>query len=357
MRLELKDNFLSLVRLGIGHPAYIISYDVDWMSIEALAGKQGLLAILVDGIERLPEKQRPPKAILLEWIGSTLQSYEQRYASYEKAIGSLTSFYNRHGFRMMILKGYACSLDWPKPAHRPCGDIDIWQFGSQKAADALLTKEIGIVVDNSHHHHTVFEWKGFTVENHYDFINVHHQRLNEKLEKIFKELGADDSNAVEVYDAKVNLPSPNLHCLFLLKHTISHFAAAEITLRQVLDWAFFVEKHTKDIDWTWLLDVLEEFNMKDFFNCLNAICVEDLGFDVNIFPSVQFSPGIIERVLNDIMSPEFSGEEPKRLLPRLLFKYRRWKANEWKHDLCYAESMWSSFWRGVFNHLLKPSSI
>lgn len=61
-----------------------------------------------------------------------MQSYEGRYAAYEKAIGSLAGFYNQHGYKMMVLKGYASSLDWHNPKHRPCGDIDIWQFGEQK---------------------------------------------------------------------------------------------------------------------------------------------------------------------------------------------------------------------------------
>ena len=73
-----------------------------------------------------------PLQMKLEWIGEVLQNYEQRYSAYENAIGSLADFYNQHGFKMMVLKGYACSLDWPKPEHRPCGDIDIWQFGQQK---------------------------------------------------------------------------------------------------------------------------------------------------------------------------------------------------------------------------------
>ena len=63
------------------------------------------------------------------------------------------------------------------------------------------------------------------------------------------------------------------------------------------------------------------------------------------------------RVLNDILSPEFQHETPKGFFRRICFKYHRWKANEWKHQLCYSDSMWSAFWSGVWSHLLKPSSI
>ncbi len=257
---------------------------------------------------------------------------------------------------MMVLKGYACSLDWPRPNHRPCGDIDIWLFGQQKGADKLV-ESLEFRVDRSHHHHTVFDWGGFAVENHYDFVNVHARRSSRELEKVFKELGQDDSHFVELGGEKVYLPSPDLHALFLLKHSMTDFAAFFVTLRQVLDWAFFVKAHTREIDWKWLTKELEDFHMLDFFNTINAICVENLGFDVNIFPYIQFSPILKDRVLSDILTPEFKREVPKKLIPRFLYMFRRWKGNAWKHRICYKESLWSAFCSGIWNHLLKPAHI
>lgn len=236
----------------------------------------------------------------------------------------------------------------------------------------------GSKIDNSHHHHTVFEWKGFTVENHYDFVNVHHSKSNAKIENVFKELGKDDSHFVEVNDTscvpmvasdqrssatgsasatKIYLPSPNLHALFLLRHAMIEFAASGINLRQILDWAFFVEKHTKEIDWEWLEGVLEEYGMERLYDVFNAICIGDLGFDVSLFPNVQFLPSIRDRVLKEILNPVIPNEKPRSFFARVIWKWRRWKANEWKRGLIYKESSSSVFWNGVWNHLLKPASI
>lgn len=249
----MRENFLRLVRLGIGHSAESLSGPVDWDEMETLAAKQGLLGVVLDGIQQLPEGQRTPKVQMLQWIGQVVQGYEQRYVEYRKAIDSLATFYTAHGFRMMLLKGYACGRDWPRPEHRPYGDIDIWLFGKQKEADVILAKETGIVIDSSHHHHTVFNWMGFTVENHYDFVNVHALRASAEMEKVFKELGRTEDAVLCHTDSTDNtdiyLPSANLHALFLLKHSVSHFVGANINMRQVLDWAFFVEKHTDEIDW------------------------------------------------------------------------------------------------------------
>ena len=333
MTINPYDSFIKFVRIGIGTSKDVIIPDgFDWASLKALADAQGLSAVVLDAIDKLPTDatETMPQMMRLEWIGEVMQNYEARYMAYEKAIGSLAGFYNRHGFKMMVLKGYACCLDWPKPEHRPCGDIDIWQFGQQKEADAALVEEMEIVIDNSHHHHTVFQWEDFVVENHYDFVNVHARRSSRELEKVFKELGQDDSHFVELGGEKVYLPSPDLHALFLMRHLVAHFTGASISLRQVLDWAFFVKAHTKEIDWEWLNEMIEKFHMGEFVSCINAICVADLGFDATIFKGVQFNSQLKDRVLADILIPAYGTAEPKGLIAKWAYNYRRWKGNAWK---------------------------
>lgn len=360
---ELHDSFLQLVRLGIGTSKGVsVPKDLDWPQLKKLADNQGLSAVLLDGIDKLPADNRPSQFILLEWIGEVLQNYEQRYVAYEKAIGSLAGFYNRHGLKVMVLKGYACSIEWPKPEHRPCGDIDIWLFGKQKEADATLeaslkTHDSGFKIDNSHHHHTVFEWRGFTVENHYDFVNIHYNQSNFEIEKEFKKLGCDDSYNIEVFGEKVYMPSPNLHALFLLRHAMVEFASSGITLRNIVDWAFFVKSHGREVDWRWLENMLERFGMKKMYNIFNSICIEELGFDANMFPNNLVSQGLKEKVLRELLNPSISNKKPQGLLHRIIWKYNRWRANEWKRLLVYKESSKSVFFRGVWHHLLKPRTI
>lgn len=351
-----KEVFIQLARLGIGHYAEGIPADCNWQEIKALAEKHRLSAIILDGLNNC-YADLLPVTMKLKWIGDVLQNYEARYADYRKCIGELATFCNRHGFKLMVLKGYGLSLYWPNPNHRPCGDIDIYVFGEYKAVDAALQKELGIIVENGHHHHTVFGWKGYSVENHYDFVNIHYGHGNGELELVFKELSKDDTHYVEIDGERLYIPSPNLHALFLLRHCMQDFASAVLNLRQVLDWAFLIQSITKKIDWTWFVEIIKRYKMLDFFNCLNAICVDNLGFDVKIFPFVQFNPFVKEKVLNEILEPSFVRDEPNIMIPRLIYKYRRWKGNSWKQELCYHDNRVISFFIGVWNHLLKPKTI
>ena len=334
MVTDIEKLFLALVRGGIGNSKEdSFQFILDWKDMMVLANAQGLSAVVLDGINEILNSNSQlstlDSQLKLTWIGEVMQNYEQRYVEYGKSLESLAGWYNQHGIKMMVLKGYkgyACSIDWPKPEHRPCGDIDIWLFGKQREADEMLTKEAGVSLDKSHHHHTVFSWGDFMVENHYDFVNVHHHHSNGEMEMILKELGGDDSRYVEVFGERVYLPSPNLHALFLLRHSMSHFASERITLRHLLDWAFFVKKHGQEVDWRWLLEILERFGMRRLFDIFNAICIEDLGFESYIFPPLTKVDGLIKnRVLSEIISPEFYEREPNAFLPRVLFKYRRWR--------------------------------
>jgi len=362
--MRISSSYLSLIKLGIGHQADIPA-EIDWKAVRTLASKQGLAAIVLDGVKVLMEKAPSSLKGLdldfkLDWVAESVVAYEQRYEDYRKTIAELAAFYKENGFKMMVLKGYGLSLNYPVPSHRPCGDIDIWQFGDFKKADEAVAREFGIKIDNSHHHHTTFDYKGYLVENHYDIINVHYSQGDRKLEGILKKLAVDESNFAEIKDIRVYLPSANLHSLFLIKHCMSHFASAYISLRQLLDWALFVERHTSEIDWKWLCGVLEDFHMMDFFNYLNAICIEDLGFKAELFPSgAAVDKKLKERILADMISPEFSEEEQPGLVffRRVAFKYRRWQANAWKQRLCYSGSRFVAFWNSVWAHLLKPESI
>ncbi len=395
---DLKDTFLQLVRLGVGKAATVtLPNHIDWDEVETLAERQGMLGIIYDAVQELKGCQQsrwqttrsssqehlPQLTTWLRIMGKVMQGYEQRYVLYKKAVADLGAWYQANGFRMMVLKGLACGMNWPKPEHRPYGDIDIYLFGKQKEADEEMISSFKIQdpsfkIDNSHHHHTVFQWQGFTVENHYDFLNVHHHKSNVELEAILKSLAHTDNTCFRHTDSTDNtdicLPSANFNALYLLRHAMSHFASTGMNMRQLLDWAFFVEKQGKEVDWEWLQGVLKKYGMEKMFDVMNVICVEDLGFNLveSLGFSVRSSSSRAEaesqlksvefikmkgRVLSDIIEPEINEKSPKHVWKRIPFKYRRWKANAWKHELCFNDSMSSAFWSGVKNHLLKPSSI
>lgn len=333
--------------------------DVDWATVVELASAQKVAAIALDGYSKLFEAGMVTvdmdKSLKKQWIGQVIQSYEWKYPTYRATIGHLASVYARHGIRMMVLKGYGLSLNYPVPMHRPCGDVDFWNFGEYERADRVLEEELGIRVDHSHHHHTTFHFEGQFFENHYDFINVHAHPSSKRVEARLKELAPVGEEAVEIDGQPIFLPSPDFNALFLLRHTAAHFAASKMSLRQILDWATFVQKYHGRIDWKGLETFVESVGMMPFYQILNGICVDYLGFSAADFPAGRHS--VEPRVMEDVLCPEFSDSCPSSLLSQWLWRYRRWCRGAWRQKLVYPESMLRSFFVQMKSHLMKPAEL
>lgn len=336
-------------------PDTLLSDNIDWRAVYALVLHQGISAIVLDAIGKLPVDVRPLKPMLLQWIGQATMM-ERMYAKHREKIASLAEFYKQHDIKMLLLKGYGCSLCYTKPEHRPTGDIDVFLFGRQDEADILVEKQLGIKVHREYHKHSTFNYGGVEVENHAKFIDDVSHKSNIRFESILMAV-LDKEECLKSPIDNVLLPSPTFNALFLLRHTGEHFASNEITLRHVLDVGTFFQRYHSKIDWAVVFKVYKEERMLRFFNAIATICVEYLGIEAACFASDdnQYSyksdTTLADRILSDIF-------EKKDMLPMTtagidtigkklkyaIDKSRRWWHNRWKYQLVYNENLAESFW-------------
>lgn len=331
---------------------------MNWSDVYNLALMQGVEGFALDGIDRCYNQGREINIDLetkLEWIGD-VQQMESVYIHHKSVVAKLAKFYQKHGIKMMLMKGIGLSYDYPTPKHRPCGDVDIYLYGNLEKGDKLVHEKFGIAIDKDQHKHTIFEIDGVTVENHYDFANYHKHRSSKKLDGWLKNNCHTDSTEITDISENVYLPSASFNAIFLVRHAASHFAAEQITLRHLLDWAFFVEKHHDEVDWNWHWEVCQEQNMHKFLLAINDICVQYLGFDASLFRTGGDAE-LTKRVLNEILQPEFQEENPKGMLPYVLSRSKRWWANRWKHKIVYPEGMMATLFSQVGAHLMKPATL
>lgn len=359
MPLGLTKVIIDLVNYGLGNSeSCIIPDHTDWVQAMTLAALHGVDAIALDGIQRCHSNHIPIDIDIdrkLEWIGNT-HLQEAAYQSQEEAISSLARFYQKHGIRMMVLKGWGLSLNYPNPSHRPCSDLDIYLFGEQERGDKLLESELGIKADNEHHHHSVFIYHGLMVENHYDFMNVHSHRSTRKIENLLKSM-AQNAVPVKTKDGTdVWLPSPDFNALFVLRHMAAHFAAVGMNLRMILDWGLLMNKHHQEIDWDRILPIIRDINMHKYLDAVNYICYTYLGFDKDIF--VGFGDESFgERVFADLFDPDNFKPKKSGLIAYPCDRLTKWWHNRWKHQIVYSDSLLSTFFYQVHAHLMKPASL
>jgi len=344
------------LKMGIGISAECrIPDSVQWGQVVRIAQMQGVGSVVLDGVEKT-KVEGMSKEILLQWIAYT-QQQENRYMLQEKLIAELASFYQEQDMQMMVLKGWGLSWLYPKPKHRPYSDWDIYLFGKQKEGDQLLHDKMGIEIDCSHHHHSVFLYKGLSVENHYDFVNVYSHSSNKKVEKRLKILVKETPNVkVKVNGVEVLLPSPDFNTLFLLRHAAAHFAGSEISLRQVVDWGLFLQRYHGQVDWDTQIPFVKEMNMHHFLGAINYICYHYLGFNKEIFDScIDESYG--ERVFEDLFNPMHQQSKVKGTVKYIYSRFRYWWSNRWKHRIVYSDSLLTTFLAQFFAHLMKPATL
>ena len=339
---------LNLIQLLVSGKTIKFPDAIDWKEVMDKSFKQGVGGLVFDALEYVPKNRRPSKAILMSWLGRVV-AMERLYENNKSSIAHLATFYQKYDIKMLLLKGYGLSLYWPLSHHRPVGDIDIYLFGKQAYADNIIRKHFEIRIDNSHHKHSVFTFENSMVENHYSFLNVHAHRSTAAIEHILLQELTDtmDSDITNVV-----FPSVRFNSLYLLRHSAEHFASVDINLRIVLDWAFFVKANP--VDWDWLLEKLEQVGMMKYMVVLNAICVKYLGFDKSLFPDIPVELAVVERSMNDILSPEVEKESHDNLMAEVAFRFKRWWKNRWKHDMVFKESQWQSLMTQIWSHLLKP---
>lgn len=372
---------LNLIKIALGKSKkYTLPNVLEWNILFDMSMKQCVPSVVLDGLNKslasgpCQDNKGIGKMDKLKWLSMVL-NMERLYTKHESVIAELAAFYQRAGYQMMLLKGYGLSKYWPISNHRPTGDIDIYLMylnpkgkgKSQPAwecADKLITEKLGIQIDNSHHHHSVFTYKGIMVENHYDFVNVHSHRSNRWIENEFKTL-ALTRNEEYIFDngAKLLFPSPLLNCLFVARHNAIHFAAEHLNLRQLLDWALFVEERHKDIDWDYFWSMAKKMGMEKFVLCIAFIAIEQLSFEKEIFhiPNEfkdfqKCEHDLINKVLDNILHPTDEANDGKGIA-YVINRYKLWKSNLWKHRIVYSDSVVSTFCAQIKSHLMKPATI
>lgn len=160
----------------------------EWQQVIDLAFSQSVDAISVDGyhkcldsgtMECLLETDESLEDLKFEWFGSVLQA-EEDYRCFTETISSLAKIFAENGLKMMVLKGFGLSQDYPIPAHRSLGDIDIFLTDGDTPLSgpnpaALKGDEIfrsrGYTVSTDNPHHSQIDYNGITIENHH-FILV-----------------------------------------------------------------------------------------------------------------------------------------------------------------------------------------
>ena len=338
----MRENFLQLVRLGVGAANKFLSSQIDWAAIHVLAEQQGIATIALDGIERLSLDQRPAKEFLLQWIGEVMQM-ESQYAVQQKVAAEMALLFHHNKIRTYVLKGIVVAECYPNPIHRnsvdidcfllpDCSDFDAWSLGNN------LIRKKGFDVETDFYKNSTFILSGLMVENHQYLVPFRGNKKLKNLERFLQDMMIDDKGEDRINGTYLYRPPVMVTALFLIEHAFSHFLHEGLTWRMVLDWMMFSKKHKLDIDWYALDARIDEFGFRRFFDSylrLGKFLIGEIAEgELNI---------VDKKMLEDIWAPLDVHETVRGVKGKLALAGNTWRAR-WKYqyftDMNWQKALW-----------------
>lgn len=361
-----QQTLLYLLRLALGFPAgeavdLFALKKADWEALVGFSFDQGVAAIAVDGLqlnlEVVPEPVEGSAESLelalnspeledlkYEWFGEVF-SCEEDYSKQKEILHQLIQVLSEHNIKVLLLKGLGLSKYYPVPAHRPMGDFDIYSYGHHFEVDKIFSDK-GFSIDREHEKHSVFNFEGVTVENHYLYLDSFQTKCEKRVQAYLESLNDDILNEDGYYT-----PSPLKNYFFLLCHMARHFSEFEsIRLRHLLDWGLFLKAEMSGLDLQLVRRKLQEFGLERTNDLFVSLAEKVCGLDFSdlLFkrlPEAECS-GVLEYILTDKQRLV-----PKYFVSRFIYKLKTLAGNNWKFRHL-AFSMGERVWFSVKMHLL-----
>lgn len=336
--------FLELVRVNICQSKKELNASsIDWMALKALAERQGLLAVVLDGVEKCPDLLAAmPAPVKMAWIGTVLQG-ERIGEGQEASARKMARFFHENGLRTYVLKGKVVAECYPNPKHRVSEDMDCYLLPEQGSGDVWeqgnsLMEKAGAKVIRDYYKNSTFLMPGLMVENHHYFVPFRGNTKLKALERYLESTMRADTGADLFERTWLYRPPVTTTALFLVEHAFSHFLHEGLTWRMALDWMLFSRKHAGDIDWKELDARIDEFGFRRFYDAFLRLGHYLLG-DI----AEEALTAADRRMLADIWNPLDLHGDAKGLKKRLMLVGKTWRAR-WKYrdvtDMTWLRALW-----------------
>lgn len=320
-----------------------------WWKLFRLMQQNHVAAMTADTVAGLPQNARPPREVLIPWL-SEREKVAARYRHQREVQDDIVARMHKAGIETLVLKGTHLAERYPVPELREFGDLDLYFFDRHDKADKVAQNDMGVDISHDAHHHTRYDYRGITIESHYDFLNIHYPPTNRRYEAMLKELVGTDKQL-----STFNFQPSTFEVLFLLRHMACHFAANRLTLRDVVDWYLTCRQLNDTADWSQVCRTAKEYGMAPFAATLNAIV--ERRFSYRIPMDYGMATRIDEFESDTLYGSAETIEHPYEDLGRLLWKLRRYRANRWKKRMAYRDSAASLLLSSLTSHALRPRSI
>lgn len=286
--------FFALIRAGLWTELekwVSLVGSVDWDEVYLMASEQAVLGLVLAGIDCLPNEQRPPKVLLLQWIGE-IQMLEQQNQAMNQFIAKLVEKMRHFGIYTLLVKGQGIAQCYERPLWRCCGDVDflLSEDNYNKAKEVLLPMASSSETEEKYGKHLGMTIDDWTVELH----GTMRCGLSRKMDSVIDQTQKDCFCGGNVRswmngETHVFLPSPDNDIILVFTHFIKHFYKEGVGLRQICDWCRLLWTYRETINVAKLKNRLRSAGLMTEWKAFSFFAVEYLGMPVEAMPLYESS--------------------------------------------------------------------
>ena len=272
----MEDIFFELIQVALGNRECLSKApnEQEWKELYALCQKQAVLGIAFHALDSLNKYgQKPPLAVLYEWIGDT-QTIEMKNRLTTDVCKELCSEFGNDGFKICILKGHANHAYYPEGMGlcRTCGDIDIWLTPKDNRVEHPVKWIIDYLEKNNaieslcYLHAELRPRHNVPIEVHFRPTFLNEPISNIRLQRFFGNM----DKCVEIKEIDgTNLPvlKWEYDVIFQICHLYRHLLDEGVGLRQIIDY-YYLLKQKEAWDKRDIIRTIERLGMKRFAGAL-----------------------------------------------------------------------------------------
>lgn len=274
--------FGELVQISVGTRAGFSEFPAlsEWALLFELAKRQAIAAVLLRGIEKIPDNHRPPQDVLIRWCAMAVV-VEDNNVKLNKAATDFSELCEVKGFMPCILKGQGVALYYPNPLSRHCGDIDIW-LGCEEKRIIRFVRGLDAGAKASYHHIHAPNFEEVEVEVHYRptfFRSPLYNRRFQQWAKAQFERQCRNKVTFPSQTHPVSVPTTDFNLVYILLHIYAHFFHEGIGLRQLMDYYYILVSNVSNAEKKEAAKVLKRLGTMRFASSLMYVLHEVFGLD------------------------------------------------------------------------------
>ncbi len=243
--MEGMELFYELVQIAVGTKEGVLSRtpsEKEWYRLFEIAQKQAVVGMSFVALDKLATYgQKPPIALLYEWLGLSEQIKNQNQLLNRKC-GEITKIFADAGFRTCILKGQGNAMKYPEPLLRTSGDIDVWVEGNRDDIRSFVVSKFPNAIDGDMH----IEFPIFgdvPVEIHYKPRYSSVPKYENRLQTWFDEQANEQFSHTVILDGSdICVPTAKFNAIQQMSHMMGHFISEGIGMRHLLDYYYVLKQ-------------------------------------------------------------------------------------------------------------------